>query len=234
MSKFGSAKDAFAQARALAESGRNQLNKQVFDKVDARYPMGGQKNASTSASVDESGAAPPLPPTRGSAPPPPPGRGRSSSTLSGTGVGAPARTATGGAGTGSVFVGMSSAEKEAFFSLLDEYFAARPHLAGLFQQPASSSSAVSAVPTPVSPAPVYTAPPAAPAATRPPPPAAPQARGIGHAVALYDYDATQPEDLPFKEGERVEILEVVSDDWYRGALNGKEGIFPSSYVQMQG
>jgi len=26
----------------------------------------------------------------------------------------------------------------------------------------------------------------------------------------------------------------VSDDWMKGELNGRKGIFPSAYVQMQG
>lgn len=27
---------------------------------------------------------------------------------------------------------------------------------------------------------------------------------------------------------------AVSDDWMKGELNGRKGIFPSAYVQMQG
>ncbi|GAA5872489.1 hypothetical protein JCM8547_006929 [Rhodosporidiobolus lusitaniae] len=223
MDKFGSAKGAFAQARALAESGRSQVTKQ-FDKIDSKYPMGGQKPPA-SPGIDDSHAssssytAPPPPPSRTGGPPPPPGRGRAASGASTTA----ARTA-GGAGGGSVFVGMSSGEKEAFFALLDEYFSARPHLAHLFQ---SSSSTPSSLPPAAAPPP--------PSASRPPPPPAPaQPRGLGYAVALYDFDAGQAEDLGFKEGDRIEVLEVVSDDWYRGSLNGREGIFPASYVQMQG
>ncbi|GAA6003367.1 hypothetical protein JCM10207_000298 [Rhodosporidiobolus poonsookiae] len=226
MDKFGSAKSAFSQARTLAESGRSQLTKQ-FDKVDARFPIGNKPGASGSNPASpgledphSSYSAPPPPPSRtgGGAPPPPPGRGRAAS---GASVGAASRGAAGttsnGAGAG-VFVGMSSAEKEAFFALLDEYFSSRPHLAHLFQGTSSAAAPASA--------------PAAPASTRPAPP--PQPRGIGYAVALYDYDATTAEDLGFREGDRIEVLEVVSDDWLRGALNGKEGIFPSAYAQMQG
>ncbi|GAA6033418.1 hypothetical protein JCM8097_006741 [Rhodosporidiobolus ruineniae] len=231
MDKFGSAKGAFAQARALAESGRSQVTKQ-FDKVDARYPIGGGQKKPSSASGDggaespglathTSSAPPPPPPTRGSGPPPPVGRGRATSGASvSSGVGAGASRVGGGAGGGSVFVNMPSAEKEAFFALLDEYFSSRPHLAHLFQPTTSSSSSSSA--------------PAPPAASRPAPPATPTRRGVGTAVALYDFEAGQTEDLSFSEGDRIEVLEIVSDDWYRGALNGREGIFPSSYVQMQG
>ncbi|GAA5896174.1 hypothetical protein JCM6882_008510 [Rhodosporidiobolus microsporus] len=224
MDKFGSAKGAFAQARALAESGRSQVTKQ-FDKIDSRYPMGGQKagggagtptdeRPSSSSGVS---APPPPPPSRfgagSSGPPPPPGRGRSSS---GVGASSAAAAATGG-GAG-VFVNMSVTEKEAFFALLDEYFSSRPHLAHLFQSTNSAPPPVAA--------------PAAPAASRPAPP--PARRGLGTAVALYDFEAGQAEDLSFREGDRIEVLEVVSDDWYRGALHGREGIFPSAYVQMEG
>ncbi|GAA5835477.1 hypothetical protein JCM11251_005246 [Rhodosporidiobolus azoricus] len=225
MDKFSSAKGAFAQARALAESGRSQVTKQ-FDKIDSRYPMGGQKANAAGTPTDENphplptshSSAPPPPPSRfgggGGGPPPPPARGRSTSSVTGAGI------AAGGAAPQGVFTNMSVTEKEAFFALLDEYFSSRPHLSHLFQ---STNSSV---------APPPFAPPVAPVTSRPAPP--PARRGIGTAVALYDFEAGQGEDLPFREGDRIEVLEVVSDDWYKGALNGREGIFPAAYVQMEG
>lgn len=91
---------------------------------------------------------------------------------------------------------MDEREKQAFFGLLDEYFSSRPQFAAMFGGDAA--------PPPFSPTPAA-APPPPPAASRPPPPAA---RGIGHAIALYDYAGGQPEDLSFKENDRITVLEV--------------------------
>lgn len=67
----------------------------------------------------------------------------------------------------------------------------------------------------------------------PPPPVAAQEveTVVEYCTALYDYDSTDSGDLNFKEGDRIKLLELVSQDWYRGELNGRSGIFPSNYVQ---
>jgi len=54
----------------------------------------------------------------------------------------------------------------------------------------------------------------------------------GTCTALYDFAGDQPTDLPFYAGEVVTI--TAEDDgsgWMTGELNGRSGIFPSSYVQ---
>nr|XP_056711291.1 SH3 domain-containing protein 19 [Euleptes europaea] len=48
--------------------------------------------------------------------------------------------------------------------------------------------------------------------------------------ALHDFIAETNEDLSFKKGDRILILERVDSEWYRGRLNGKEGIFPAIFV----
>jgi len=56
--------------------------------------------------------------------------------------------------------------------------------------------------------------------------------GFGTAVALYDFAGDQPTDLPFYSGDVVTI--TAEDDgsgWLSGELNGRFGIFPTSYVQ---
>ncbi|NXB48719.1 SH319 protein, partial [Leucopsar rothschildi] len=56
-----------------------------------------------------------------------------------------------------------------------------------------------------------------------------------HAVewceALHDFTAETKDDLSFKKGDYIQILEQVDLEWYRGRLNGKEGIFPAVFVQ---
>jgi len=53
------------------------------------------------------------------------------------------------------------------------------------------------------------------------------------ATALYDFAGEQPGDLPFYNGEVISVTKA--DDgsgWMTGELNGRTGIFPSSYVQL--
>ncbi|KAM6440773.1 SH3 domain-containing protein 19 isoform 1-T1 [Liasis olivaceus] len=50
--------------------------------------------------------------------------------------------------------------------------------------------------------------------------------------ALHDFTAETQEDLPFKKGDHILILEHLDSEWYRGRLNGKEGIFPAVFVHV--
>lgn len=49
-------------------------------------------------------------------------------------------------------------------------------------------------------------------------------------VALYDFQATGPDELSFRAGDHIQILEQ-SGPWWKGMLNGKVGMIPSNYVQ---
>ncbi|GAA5876112.1 hypothetical protein JCM1840_002772 [Sporobolomyces johnsonii] len=217
-------KGGFGTAKSFAEKSRTHVNSGLH-KVDQQWQARSGHGSSSTATAGSSpspspgsSTRPPPPPSRtasGSAPPPPPpARGRATSSVSASpGAGA-------GGGGGGVFTGMDHREKEAFFALLDEYFASRPQYASLFSGGGTSAPA---------PAPRALAPP-------PVPPAAVPAHkaGLGTAVALYDFEGAQPEDLPFREGDRITIVEIVSDDWWKGELNGRTGILPVSYVQMEG
>nr|XP_060634829.1 SH3 domain-containing protein 19 [Anolis sagrei ordinatus] len=50
--------------------------------------------------------------------------------------------------------------------------------------------------------------------------------------ALHDFTAETQEDLSFRKGDRILILERLDSEWCRGRLNGKEGIFPAVFVQV--
>lgn len=41
-----------------------------------------------------------------------------------------------------------------------------------------------------------------------------------------------PDDLSFKTGDIVEIVEETNADWWTGRINGKEGLFPSNHVEI--
>ena len=51
-------------------------------------------------------------------------------------------------------------------------------------------------------------------------------------VALYDYDARTDEDLSFKKGEHLEIINDTQGDWWfaRSKTSKAEGYIPSNYV----
>lgn len=49
--------------------------------------------------------------------------------------------------------------------------------------------------------------------------------------ALHSFTAETSEDLSFKRGDQILILERLDADWYRGRLHDREGIFPAVFVQ---
>lgn len=88
----------------------------------------------------------------------------------------------------------------------------------------------------------------------PPPAYTPTASSsIATAEAIYGYDGDDPStDLSFRQGDIIQVTEygmyiyrgiymsnrmliiydfIVNDDWWRGELNGKSGIFPQNHVK---
>jgi hypothetical protein len=49
--------------------------------------------------------------------------------------------------------------------------------------------------------------------------------------ALYDIEAEVEDELAFKAGDMIEVIETSDDGWWKGRLNGKEGLFPVNYVR---
>lgn len=62
------------------------------------------------------------------------------------------------------------------------------------------------------------------------PPPAPKPN-IANCRAIYDYDATDADELNLKEGDVVEIIKEDSSGWWKGRIRGKEGVFPYNYVE---
>lgn len=48
---------------------------------------------------------------------------------------------------------------------------------------------------------------------------------------LFSYAPEQEDELALDIGDVLEFLEEVEEGWWRGRLNGKEGIFPSNFVK---
>lgn len=54
------------------------------------------------------------------------------------------------------------------------------------------------------------------------------------ALAEYDYEAAEDNELTFNEGDKIVNIQFVDDDWWLGELekSGEKGLFPSNYVSL--
>lgn len=53
-----------------------------------------------------------------------------------------------------------------------------------------------------------------------------------HCVVEHPFDAAGAGELSLCKGDVVELLERVGGDWLKGRLAGKEGIFPTNFVNV--
>lgn len=53
-----------------------------------------------------------------------------------------------------------------------------------------------------------------------------------YCIAQYDYEAGHPDDLSFKVNDVIILTDRVNEEWLRGRLKGKEGMFPASFVNV--
>lgn len=49
---------------------------------------------------------------------------------------------------------------------------------------------------------------------------------------MYDYVAQNDDELAFQKGQVITVLNKDDCDWWKGELNGREGLFPSNYVKL--
>lgn len=54
-----------------------------------------------------------------------------------------------------------------------------------------------------------------------------------YGIALYDFPASQPDDLPLKEGDVVVLIKAVNSDWAEGRVGIRRGIFPVNFVDVK-
>ncbi|RDB29455.1 Protein csh3 [Hypsizygus marmoreus] len=61
----------------------------------------------------------------------------------------------------------------------------------------------------------------------------PPVRNVVQARALWAYNENgqDADDLSFSAGDIIEILEETNADWWMGKVNGRQALFPSSYVE---
>ncbi|KAF7686907.1 SH3 domain-containing protein 19 isoform X1 [Silurus meridionalis] len=58
-----------------------------------------------------------------------------------------------------------------------------------------------------------------------------QACGVERVKALYDFTAQTDGDLSFLRGDVIEVIEHIDEEWSHGRLNGREGLFPTSFTE---
>jgi len=49
-------------------------------------------------------------------------------------------------------------------------------------------------------------------------------------TAQHNYDAQEGNELSFRKGDKIEVIRRDPSGWWEGKVNGREGLFPSSYV----
>lgn len=55
-----------------------------------------------------------------------------------------------------------------------------------------------------------------------------------YALALYDFAPSEPDELPFKQGELITLVKYNdNEDWWQGTINERTGLFPKNYVAKQ-
>jgi len=55
-----------------------------------------------------------------------------------------------------------------------------------------------------------------------------------YATALYDYAGENEDDLSFNAGDNIQVLDQSdSSGWWKGYIDGREGFFPSNFVELQ-
>ena len=69
-----------------------------------------------------------------------------------------------------------------------------------------------------------------PAIPRPTTPSLDQATRVR---ALYAYTPSNPTELQFLEGDIIKVIGRTYDQWWRGTLRGRVGIFPVNYVESE-
>ncbi|SCU97785.1 LAMI_0F11364g1_1 [Lachancea mirantina] len=55
--------------------------------------------------------------------------------------------------------------------------------------------------------------------------------GAEFVEAIYAFRAQQDGDLDLQPGDKVQVLEKPSREWFKGSCNGRVGMFPSNYVK---
>ncbi|XP_073822542.1 cortactin [Musca autumnalis] len=53
-----------------------------------------------------------------------------------------------------------------------------------------------------------------------------------HAIALYDYQANDDDEISFDPDDVITHIEMIDEGWWRGLCKNRYGLFPANYVQV--
>ncbi|KAJ7284620.1 SH3 domain-containing protein [Mycena rebaudengoi] len=73
---------------------------------------------------------------------------------------------------------------------------------------------------------LISAPPAVPHSNRP-------RNAQARALWGFNEDGRNSNDISFRAGDMIEIVAETNSDWWTGRFNGRQGLFPSNYVEKQ-
>ncbi|KAK4468121.1 hypothetical protein MN116_008288 [Schistosoma mekongi] len=59
-----------------------------------------------------------------------------------------------------------------------------------------------------------------------------QAPEMYTAIAMYDYEAAEDDELTFSVGEKIIEIEKIDEGWWKGVCRNKIGLFPANYVTL--
>ncbi len=51
-------------------------------------------------------------------------------------------------------------------------------------------------------------------------------------VALFDYEGEEEDELTFSQGDVIALLELIGQEWGRGQIHGRIGIFPLNFTEV--
>ena len=52
------------------------------------------------------------------------------------------------------------------------------------------------------------------------------------AEAVWDHIAIEPEELAFRAGDVIDVLDTMDKDWWWGSCRGEHGWFPAAFVRV--
>ena len=50
--------------------------------------------------------------------------------------------------------------------------------------------------------------------------------------ALFDFKPVEAGEVALKRGQEIHVIDDSDANWWRGAVGGKQGIFPANYVTV--